>query len=770
MTRKNKANLRTRLRWGTLSLGVAFLGGALAVTGPSLGNDKVPAPVVAEKPAAAPAVQMIVRGPDELVAGQQATLEIFLLNTGTTPVKDLELTAKFDPNLEAKSKESEQRIAIDPVASDDVQVVRIAVTPRKAGPGGVDLALREKNGPTQEVRQVWPVATQDPNRQPEPVAGASPLKFKITTLKECLADRPCIVLVNVQNTDKKAMASKLDLVLNYASMGRGAQVMGNPNPMPAIGPVPGTGAEALPRAPLASEAQAKAMMPMLAPQLAAGNPTRQAALTVPVLAAGESQTIPVRLTARRIGELGLAVTRPFKANEAMPAAMATARVKVKFDPNLPLEGLIPTRADALAALTLPKTLAEVPEVSLEDPAGPLKADEAFEYVSHLIEKINHVNTGKKDAFVEGLIRERPDMKGMPFVMGDDCRLTPERGQHFLNELSTLRSAMTNPANLASLLPNPTNAGTTDDAIHARIAALVQVTGPEGEQVVKQEVKYLSSVSHVRSTTALARLAIFSEEESVRREAIAALATRREKDYSGILVAGLNYPWPAVAQRSAEAIVELKRQDLLPQLVEVLDRPDPRAPQVEKKDGKEVTVVREMVRINHLKNCLLCHSPADPAKLNGAVEMREGRRDALEEGKRPPRDAEMVRRLPLASGLTAPVALPNQPLPVPTPQSGYGQFTVPDTLLVFDVTYLRQDFSVKLPVKDAKPWPDQQRFDFLVRTRELTEKEAEAYKALLKPQDGNLTPYQSAAVASLRKLTGRDAEPTAEAWRKVLAAK
>jgi hypothetical protein len=52
---------------------------------------------------------------------------------------------------------------------------------------------------------------------------------------------------------------------------------------------------------------------------------------------------------------------------------------------------------------------------------------------------------------------------------------------------------------------------------------------------------------------------------------------------------------------------------------------------------------------------------------------------------------------------------------------------------------------------------------------LTEAAADAYRALLGPvPNSKPTPYQSAAVAALRKLTGKDAAPTAAAWRAVLA--
>src|SRR5205085_5805773 len=124
-----------------------------------------------------------------------------------------------------------------------------------------------------------------------------------------------------------------------------------------------------------------------------------------------------------------------------------------------------------------------------------------------------------------------------------------------------------------------------------------------------------------------------------------------------------------------------------------DEPDPRSPVMTKVDKKEVPVVREMVRINHHRNCLMCHSP--------------GNTDTVS-----------------AETLTVAVPTPDQPLN--PPQGGYSQGGSPDLLVRLDVTYLRQDFSVFQPVADAAPWPEMQRFDFLVRTRQLTDEEAAAY--------------------------------------------
>ncbi len=275
----------------------------------------------------------------------------------------------------------------------------------------------------------------------------------------------------------------------------------------------------------------------------------------------------------------------------------------------------------------------------------------------------------------------------------------------------------------------------ENATLARIAALMQILAPESPSLRLGLVKYLASISHAEATRALARLAVFSAEDEVRQAAIDVLKVRRDRDYTEVLVHGLRYPWPAVAKRAADAIVKLERNDLIPQLVDALDEPDPRSPVVTDVDKKKVPVVREMVRINHHRNCLMCHSPGNSETVS-------------------------------VETLTVAVPTPDQPLN--PPQGGYSQGGSPDLLVRLDVTYLRQDFSVFQPVADAAPWPELQRFDFLVRTRELTEEEAATYRERLDQREpGRITPYQRAAVTALREMTGKDTGPTGDAWRKLL---
>jgi hypothetical protein len=269
---------------------------------------------------------------------------------------------------------------------------------------------------------------------------------------------------------------------------------------------------------------------------------------------------------------------------------------------------------------------------------------------------------------------------------------------------------------------------------ARIAALMQVLAPEAASIRLGLVKYLSMVSHAEATRALARLALFAAEDEVRQAATDALKVRRERDYTDLLLQGLRYPWPAVAQRAGDTLVKLERTDLVPRLVDLLDEPDPRAPVIQKVNQKPVPVVRELVRVNHHRNCLLCHAPGNTGDVS-------------------------------PEAVTAAVPVPSEPLP--SPSQGY-QTSSPDVLVRVDVTYLRQDFSLFQPVADAHPWPEMQRFDFLVRTRELTDEEADAYReTFAKQEPGRLSPYHRVALTALRELTGLDTEPTPEAWRRLL---
>jgi hypothetical protein len=438
-------------------------------------------------------------------------------------------------------------------------------------------------------------------------------------------------------------------------------------------------------------------------------------------------------------------------SESVPSAL----FGVKIDPNTPLKDLLPAAPEVRksAGPVLAEDLARVPEVEFQ---AEVPVTDARLNTAILIAKINHLNGKKADGFLEALRGERPDLAGLPFAMGDECRTEGERRREFTRAVANVRGALRPRPSapwtfatenfwgeyraacvkedqslwLAGQAPN-------EDVTRARIAALMQVLAPESPDLRLGLARYLSGVAHHEATRALARLAIFSPDDEARQAAIEALRSRPKTDYTELLLRGLRYPWPAVARRAAEAAVKLERADLVPQLVALLDEPDPRAPVLQEVGKKTVPVVHELVRVNHHRSCLMCHAPRDTANVS-------------------------------SEALTAPVPVPGAPLP--SPSEGYYQPSSSDLLVRVDVTYLRQDFSVYQPVADANPnpWPEMQRFDFLVRKRVLTDEEAEAYRAKLdRREPGRPSPYRRAVVAALRDLTGRDTEPTAEAWRRTL---
>jgi len=212
-------------------------------------------------------------------------------------------------------------------------------------------------------------------------------------------------------------------------------------------------------------------------------------------------------------------------------------------------------------------------------------------------------------------------------------------------------------------------------IEAGIPTLVQTLQAEREPVRNQLVRMLGRIKGSKATAALARMAVFDLSGEIRRTAIEALDKRSLKDARPVFLAALRYPWAPAAEHAAEALVALDDQDAVPGLKKLLDEPNPSEP-FRNKEGK--WMVNEVVRVNHLRNCLMCHAPSLDRK-------------------------DMVRGL---------VPTPGRPLPVAVYYEGAGTF------VRADVTYLKQDFSVMQPVKDAKPWPEVQRFDYLVRTREL----------------------------------------------------
>jgi hypothetical protein len=277
--------------------------------------------------------------------------------------------------------------------------------------------------------------------------------------------------------------------------------------------------------------------------------------------------------------------------------------------------------------------------------------------------------------------------------------------------------------LASGLDRESARGEWRDDSAVRI--LVQMLQAEEVPVRLQMVKMLSAIKGDRAGAALAQRAVFDLSPQVREAAVKALQDRPRAEYRPTVLAGLRYPWAPAADHAAEALVALEDQGAVFDLAGLLERPDPRAPV---RDEDRTWRVAEVVRVNHLGNCLLCHAPSqdrnDPVR--GLIPERG---KPLREEYYESRDGNFVRA---------------------------------------DVTYLKQDFSALQPVPDAGAWPRLQRFDYLVRRREFSADEA-ARLAPARAAHGKAPTYpqREAVLWALRQLTGEDVGGRSEDWYRLL---
>jgi hypothetical protein len=362
-------------------------------------------------------------------------------------------------------------------------------------------------------------------------------------------------------------------------------------------------------------------------------------------------------------------------------------------------------------------------------------------------------TAEKVQTVLDLLPDRLDLSGLPVRREPDCRLevgvarkreTYSRAVRLaLERLEELEHEWSREGRLNYLerhlsthqldvrtrrRGSPQSVAPEDWRSGEVVAPLVQILQGEDQLPRLLLVRLLSRVKDPVASVALARLAIFDLSEEVREWAVRALPSRPRTDYRPVLLDGLRYPWVPVADHAAEALVALGDQKAIPSLVDLLDKPDPSAPVLT--EGRKM-VVPELVCVNHLRNCALCHAPS------------HDREDPIRG-------------------------------PVPTPGQRVRMGLVyydrmDDRVVRADVTYLRQDFSALQPVRDPGVWPANQRYDYLIRLRELTAQELARQRSAPKPDAVRAASYpqREAVLFALRELAGRDAGNSAAEWRTAL---
>lgn len=358
----------------------------------------------------------------------------------------------------------------------------------------------------------------------------------------------------------------------------------------------------------------------------------------------------------------------------------------------------------------------------------------------LHQRAGGAGSGHEHFFTPNLLAARPDLTGLPYRKGTGCQLSAEQAKDLHNlsrEMRTVLGELISPRRgqeavephlLAdslrkNFLSKTRMVASTDEPRQFRdvfrkecsVATLMQMLPAEENKDVRLVlVEQLLSINDRSSSQALARLAIFDISPEVRAAAIEALAVRPRDDYRSVLLSGFRYPWAPVADHAAEALVALEDRAAVPALKQLVREPDPSQPFHDPEQGGAL-VVREVVRINHLRNCMMCHAPSTNVE-------------------------DKVR---------APIPDPDRPLPPLI--TYYGQGGGSDGIFVrADITYLRQDFSVTQPVAKAVPWPKMQRYDYLVQNRPINPAE---YIRRTRPEAATY-PQREAVLYALKELQGK----------------
>lgn len=334
-----------------------------------------------------------------------------------------------------------------------------------------------------------------------------------------------------------------------------------------------------------------------------------------------------------------------------------------------------------------------------------------------------------------------------------------------------------------------------------VPTLLQILMHEDRPLRLLLVDLLAEIDGRTAAVALAQRAVFDLSADVREAAVQALANRPPRGYRHIFLYALRYPWAPAADHAAEALAALHDREAVPYLVSLLKEPDPAAPL----PVRTQYFLRDVVKLRHTSNCLTCHPPAgtgsDPVP--GAVP-----------GQKLVRVSTQVRQNPTTIGsspLVAASSIPgngggglpsgggggalggladlyggggggggNSSITTTPPPSGLSLRQAGTTSVVrpggqtvsrsvseapllvrADITYVRQDFSLQLPVAHPAAPSGDRRFDYVVRTRQISAREALAL--LEKAEDRADYPQRQAVLFALRALTGEDAGRTTEAW-------
>jgi HEAT repeat protein len=423
---------------------------------------------------------------------------------------------------------------------------------------------------------------------------------------------------------------------------------------------------------------------------------------------------------------------------AMPAPEPVAR----FDKRVEMRRLLISRRQNRTEEELRKELAWAPEVGLRPddmPALIRNYETSFRTTFQI-----HADVSLQPTVLLDL---RPDLARLPVRSGSACHISAKAAATLTTLSRKLRVYLEratpkdsadgrhDPVRLLQILREERRGKRPEWLRPEAIPVLLQLLTHEDRPLRLMLVELLAEIEGKPASGALARRAVFDLSPEVRETALVALRERPREDYREVLLQALLYPWAAAADHAAEALVALEDRAAVPRLLSLLQAPDPGMPRPVDTDRY---VVREVVRINHQTNCLMCHAPAVTGKD------------------------------PVPGWVPGVVLLGTRPESLGKQGYGGSRPRGPAPLRVrADVAFFRQDFSVQqLAPNPASPSETMNvRFDYLVRTRRLSAKEIQKITPPLEGKPGS--GQRQALLFALRELTGQDLGRIYQDWLAVL---
>ena len=213
-------------------------------------------------------------------------------------------------------------------------------------------------------------------------------------------------------------------------------------------------------------------------------------------------------------------------------------------------------------------------------------------------------------------RHRNDLGVLPFRSASDCQLGKEEGDRLHVLSKQMRTCLQESVPRGDTRPDPAKvrqwlaAGRIrqpNGGGRRRCRRSCSCCSTKMNRCVVCSLSYCPRLMGRMPRSRSHQQAIFDLAPAVRVQAVKSLSDRPIEPAREVLLARLEYPWSRAADHAAEAIAALDDQGCLPALVELLRRADPTTPFTQ--SGGNKLYKRELIRMSHLCNCMVCHAPS-----------------------------------------------------------------------------------------------------------------------------------------------------------------